>query len=95
MNKLSKILSVMYEAFKTLTLSNIEISEVNGPSFTVRVVAQDFVTMDIPDRVDILTDILRNKSTKISLNYIITFEPLTPMEYSELINNKIKPIIEN
>lgn len=79
----NKLLSVMYEAFKSLTVSNIEILELDGPLMKVRVVAEDYAKLDIPERVDRLTELLRKESSVVSLNYAITFEPLTPTEFSE------------
>lgn len=73
----------MNDAFKSLTVSNIEILELDGPLMTVRIVAEGYAQLDIPDRVDKLTGLLRDKSSVISLNYAITFEPLTPAEFSE------------
>lgn len=79
----NQILSVMHEAFKSLTVSNIEILELDGPLISVRVVAEGYASLNIPERVDVLTDLLRETSLVISLNYAISFEPLTPSEFSE------------
>ena len=78
-----QILSVMHEAFKRLTVSNIEILELDGPLMGLRVIAEDYASLNIPERVDVLTELLRNTSPVVSLNYAISFEPLTPAEFSE------------
>lgn len=82
-----KLLSIMHEAFKSLTLSNIEILELDGPLLSVRVVAEGYASLNIPERVDVLTDLLRQTSSVVSLNYAISFEPLTPSEFSEWYEN--------
>ncbi len=82
-----QILSVMHEAFKSLTVSNIEILELDGPLISIRIVAEGYASLNIPERVDVLTDLLRAASPVISLNYAISFEPLTPSEFSEWYGN--------
>lgn len=79
----SKILYLMSEAFKSLTVSQIEIVELSKPLIKVRVVAEAYASKSIPERVEILTILLRNFSNELSLNYAISFEPLTSAEYSE------------
>lgn len=82
-----QILSVMHEAFKSLTLSNVEILELDGSLMSIRVVAEGYANLNIPERVDVLTDLLRKASSVVSLNYAISFEPLTPTEFSEWYGN--------
>jgi hypothetical protein len=77
----------MHDAFKSLTVSNIEILELDGPLLTVRVVAEAYAQLNIPQRVDVLIKQLRDTSKLISLNYAISFEPLTPVEFSEWYGN--------
>lgn len=79
----SQILSVMNEAFKSLTVSNIEILELDGPLVSIRVIAEGYASLNIPERVEVLTNLLRTESPTVSLNYAISFEPLTPSEFSE------------
>ncbi len=78
-----QIQSIMMESFKSLTVSQIEIVEFFKPLLKVRVVAEAYASKSIPERVELLTLLLRNSSKELSLNYAISFEPLTPTEYSE------------
>ena len=78
-----KIQSIMSESFKSLTVSQIEIVLLSKPVLKVRVVAEAYANKSIPERVEILTVLLRKKSEELSLNYAISFEPLTPVEFTE------------
>ncbi len=78
-----KIQSIMVQSFKSLTVSQIEILVLSKPLLKVRVVAEAYASKSIPERVEILTKLLRNTSSELSLNYAIAFEPLTPTEYFE------------
>ncbi len=49
----------------------------------IRVIAEGYANLNIPERVEKLTELLRQTSKFISLNYAISFEPLTPSEFSE------------
>ena len=79
----SKIQTIMLQAFKSLTVSQIEILELSKPLMKVRVIAEAYASKSIPERVEILTILLRTNSEELSLNYAISFEPLTPTEFSE------------
>lgn len=79
----SKIQSIMIQAFKSLAVSKIEILELSEPLMKVRVIAETYASKSIPERVEILTVLLRTFSEELSLNYAISFEPLTPSEFSE------------
>lgn len=79
----NQILSIMHEVFKSLTVSQIDILELNGPMLSVRVVAEGYSEQDIPERVDILLDCLMSKAPAVAKNYAISFEPLTPAEFAE------------
>ena len=83
----NQILSIMYDAYKSLTVSHIEILLSNGPILKVRVIAEAYAKLTIPQRTSQLTLLLRNYSESVSLNYAISFEPLTPSEHSEWSNN--------
>lgn len=78
-----QLLSVMHDAFKSLTVSNIEILELDGKLMTVRIVAESYALLNIPERVELITDLLRKTSAVVSLNYAVSFEPLMPTDFSE------------
>lgn len=78
-----QILLVMHDAFKSLTVSHLELLEFEAPLMTVRLVAEGYSHLNIPERVTLLTEKLRQTSSIVSLNYAIAFEPLTPSEYSD------------
>jgi hypothetical protein len=81
----TKVLKILNEAFKTLDISNIEMIEMRGPIIKVRVIATGYEDLSFPERSGILTPLIRNTSMDLSLNYLISIEPLTPAEYAEVL----------
>ena len=73
----------MMQSFKSLTVSQIEIVELSRLLLKVRIIAEAYASKSITERVEILTKLLRENSAVLSLNYAISFDPLTPTEYSE------------
>lgn len=76
-----KIKKTLENHFKELNPSLIDIIENDFPILTVKVVSEKWINETIPERVDVLTDLLHQKDDgKIALNYAISFIPLTTKE---------------
>lgn len=84
MNNLEKnILLSLEESFKTLNVLDIQILDRTNNTLKILVISDDFFHLSIPERVESLTKLLRVKSLNLSLNYAISFQPLTPNEFLE------------
>jgi len=79
----NQIRTIMNHVFNSLTVSQIEILDLTAPMLKVRIVAEGYASKTIPQRVELLTTLLRSGSAELSQSYAISFEPLTPSEYTE------------
>ncbi len=83
----NQIFELMSDAFKSLTVSNIEIVLLSKPYLKVRVIAEKYANQSIPERIITLNNLIYQKNSKIFDRYIISFDPLTPAEFSEFFEN--------
>lgn len=79
----TKIYQLMEQSFNSLTVTHTEIVTLKTPILKVRVVAEGYASMTVPERVVLLNSLIRQYAPTLLEEFIISFEPLTPSEFTE------------
>lgn len=78
MNRPTALRHLIVQALKSLTVCDVEVLEAFPGGYKIQVIAEGYATKTIPERIDIIMELMDQNAPKLVEDIFISFVPLIP-----------------